>query len=89
MNEEVSRLLANLQNVLTTVLWNSELFRCAIGEIEHAGYQIRFSVDAEVVGDPRATPPLIPKVDNAPRLDGTLELTSDDELFLRSLSIGT
>jgi len=88
MNEEVSRLLENLQNVLTEVLWSSELFTCAIGEIEHAGYKLRFSVDAEVVRDPRATPSQ-PPVDNLPCLDGTFELTSDDEQFLRSVSIST
>jgi hypothetical protein len=89
MNEQLSRLLGNLQNVLTEVLWSSGRFIGAIGEMEQAGYEIRFSVDAEVVGDSRLTCPSQLPAERSSAFDRTLELTSDDERFLQSLNIGT
>ena len=89
MDEELTRLLGNLQNVLTELLWSSERFTCAIGEVEQAGYGIQFSVDAVVVEDSRSAMRSQSPADKPPGFDGTLELTSDDECFLRSLNIGT
>jgi hypothetical protein len=89
MDEDLRRLLGNLQNVLTELLCSSERFTCAIGEVEQAGYEIQFSVDSVVVGDSQSAMRSQSTANKPPRFDGTLKLTADDECFLRSFSIGT